>query len=138
MTEKILTFFYLLFLDEHLAFELSIQAERAIQKKVPKNKKPNPAEIVLVLNRLARSARRHPVHLHITQSPGKWNIPSGLNLTSWREFLRDSDWDLAIPTILQQVLDFKVEDVAVGLGVSSGTVVYRVGKSLENLGGFVD
>lgn len=63
-----------------------------------------------------------------------WIIPQGLKMEPWREFVKDQDPQLYLAIAWSQLLGFTDKDISEGLGVTEGSVRYRVGKGLKLLG----
>ncbi len=64
--------------------------------------------------------------------------PKNFNRIAWMNFLNHADHLEVEAVVLSQILNFTDEEIAKGLGVSVGTVRYRVGRGLRQLGGFLE
>ena len=64
-----------------------------------------------------------------------WLIADGLDLSPWKEFQKGSPEDEMLALIWSQILKIKDEDISVALGLTEGTLRYRVGRALRKLGG---
>ncbi len=63
-----------------------------------------------------------------------WMIPTDLDLGPWREFQKLATQDELLAVIWSKVLEIQDHDIAQGLGISEGTVRYRLGRALRKLG----
>ncbi len=61
-------------------------------------------------------------------------IPPSLDLGVWKQFRKDADGEEFLAVIWSKILGFSDQEIATGLGVSLGTVRYRVGRGLRHLG----
>ena len=62
------------------------------------------------------------------------HIPSSVQLSSWRDFKRSSSEEEFLTVLWTKVLEIPQEKVAEGLGVTVGTVRYRLSCGLKKLG----
>jgi len=63
-----------------------------------------------------------------------WLLPEGLDLGPWKEFQKQAQEDELLCLIWSKILKIADEDISMGLGVSVGTLRYRVGRALRKLG----
>lgn len=65
-------------------------------------------------------------------------IPTDLDLAVWAAFLSTAHFEECEAVLLSHMIGFSDMEIATGLGVSEGTVRYRVGRGLRHLGGYLE
>lgn len=63
-----------------------------------------------------------------------WLVPQGLDLGPWKEFQKSAQEDEFLCLIWSKILKISDEDISQGLGISIGTLRYRIGRALRKLG----
>ena len=63
-----------------------------------------------------------------------WLTPEGLDLGSWREFQKMASEDELLTVIWSKILKIDDLDISEGLGITQGTIRYRLGRALRKLG----
>ncbi len=129
-------FFFYATLDEKRAIEAASEAFEQARKKVSKNPQLK-SEVVLVSvtkqvweNNSGRFLRGRPNY----SSESGWLLPDKLDLGAWKEFQKVSQEDEFLCLIWSKILKISDEDISLGLGVSVGTLRYRIGRALRKLG----
>jgi hydroxymethylpyrimidine pyrophosphatase-like HAD family hydrolase len=64
----------------------------------------------------------------------KFYFPKELSISAWNQFIKDSKEDEILLVAWSKILNISDTDIAKGLGLSEGTVRYRVGNGLKKLG----
>ena len=133
---SIALFFFFAFLDDLRAIEGSAQAISALEIKKKKN--PASASAVLIVMSTFAVWSKHHLKLNrgnpnFTNEAG-WNIPTDIDLGPWREFQKLATQDELLSVIWSKILGFSETDIAQALGISEGTVRYRLGRALRKLG----
>ncbi|MEK2643845.1 hypothetical protein [Bdellovibrio sp. BCCA] len=134
--QSIALFFYFALLDDQKAIEASSQAlalGRARKQRNPdlKNSVAIVAATKSVWDRYkARVARGRPN----TSVESGWLIPEGLDLGPWREFQKSASEDELLTVIWSKILRIEDDDISEGLGITQGTIRYRLGRALRKLG----
>lgn len=134
--KSIALFFYFAFLDDQKAIEASSQA--LALSRVRKAKSPHLKNSVLIVvatravwdKYKARMSRGRPN----TSVESGWIIPEGLDLGPWREFQKSSSEDELLSVIWSKILKIDDDDISEGLGITQGTIRYRLGRALRKLG----
>ncbi|MGE4133695.1 MAG: sigma factor-like helix-turn-helix DNA-binding protein [Bdellovibrionales bacterium] len=67
-----------------------------------------------------------------------FQTPRDFDSLAWRKFLQSGDPGEVEAVLLSRILLFSDDEIAAGLGVSIGTVRYRVGRGLRHLGGYLE
>lgn len=65
-------------------------------------------------------------------------MPSEFDVSAWVSYLNSADSDEVEAILFSRLLAFTDEEIAEGLGVTVGTIRYRVGRGLRRLGGYVE
>lgn len=65
-------------------------------------------------------------------------LPAEVDVSLWASFSTSVEPTEVEAVLLSQVLAFTDDEIAAGLGVTVGTVRYRVGRGLRHLGGYVE
>lgn len=65
-------------------------------------------------------------------------LPDDFDLSAWVTYMNSADPDEVEAVLLSRILSFADGEIAEGLGVTVGTVRYRVGRGLRHLGGYVE
>ncbi len=134
-------FFFYTFLDKSLALKASIEALSLYSKRLKKRESHGPTEPLLVYATYKvwkkYSKKRNIKTKDFELAAEGWIIPEGIKLEPWREFVKDIDPQLYLAVIWSQLLQFSDKDISEGLGVTEGSVRYRVGRGLKVLGDIV-
>lgn len=134
--QSIALFFYFALLDDQKAVEASSQTLvlcRARKHRNPELK--NPVAIVAATKAIwdkykVRVSRGRP---NTTVESG-WLIPDSLDLGPWREFQKTASEDELLTVIWSKILKIHDDDISAGLGITQGTIRYRMGRALRKLG----
>lgn len=134
--QSIALFFYFALLDDQKAIEASSQAlglGRARKQRNPNLK--NSVAVVAATKSVwdkykARVARGRPN----TSVESGWLIPEGVDLGPWREFQKSASEDELLTVIWSKILKIEDDDISEGLGITQGTIRYRLGRALRKLG----
>jgi len=136
VVKSIALFFFFAFLDDRRALEASTQAINIFSDKKKKN--PQFSDEVLVVMVTFAVWTKH--HLKLNRgnpnfsAEAGWMIPTDLDLGPWREFQKLATQDELLAVIWSKILNLSEADIAQGLGISEGTVRYRLGRALRKLG----
>ncbi|MNT80198.1 hypothetical protein D3C72_2196280 [compost metagenome] len=63
-----------------------------------------------------------------------WLIPEGVDLGPWREFQKTASEDELLTVIWSKILKLSDHEISEGLGITQGTIRYRLGRALRKLG----
>lgn len=137
-TQKIALFFIFSFLDQKRAPDLSLQAQKLIQKKKLQNPGTD-TDVLIVTSTLdiwrkekGNSIRGRP---NISTDSG-YLFPDGSDLGPWKEFQKNAQEEELLATVWNMLMDISEDDISKALGLSAGTVRYRVGRALRKLGSY--
>lgn len=140
MNEKdirsIAMFFFFALLDNKRALDLTGQSLLFCQQK--KEKSPNTKNDVLVVtatskfwNKSQKSLIRGMPYL---TSDGGWVLPEKVDIGPWREFQKNATHDELLIVIWSKILGISFADISEALGVTEGTLRYRMARALRKLG----
>ncbi len=133
---SIALFFFYALMDEHKAIEAASGAVQLCKEKVSQQSGiSSSAALVWSTHSVWQKFRqRYEKGKHHYSPETGWIFPEEIDLGPWKEFQKISPEEEFLAMIWSQILKISDEDVAVGLGISVGTLRYRVGKGLKRLG----
>lgn len=136
--KSVALFFYFTLLDEDLAEKAGHETIEICRKKFKKDNLSEGEQLAIliyqmhlkyghlrsthVLNRASLSKRTH------------YLTPAGISFGAWRQFHKEASPEDLVSVVLSQILGFEDGAIAIGLGVTVGSVRYRVGRGLRQLG----
>ncbi len=138
-TRAIALFFFFALLDEKQAREASQKAVQLFDKRLKKTPTLLPSVVLIsCTNQIWKKFKTHgrKSSAMISAESG-WLVPQTIDLAPWREFQKKVDDEECLMVIWSKILGLKDEDISTALGVTIGTVRYRAGKGLRQLGVFV-
>lgn len=131
--QSVSLYFFLTVPDEKRAHAASLLAVDKINRIKSPDKKPAIIEILHGLRGRARRMRPH--HWPFKKNEESWVLPENkVDIQIWRNFAQKADGNEIEAVLFSRVLGFRDDEIAAGLGVSEGTVRYRVGRGLRVLG----
>tara|TARA_B100001248_G_scaffold262716_1_gene261414 strand:+ start:9887 stop:10339 length:453 start_codon:yes stop_codon:yes gene_type:complete len=68
----------------------------------------------------------------------KFVVPESIDLSLWQQLLRESKEEEALFLIWSHVMNISDHNIAKGMGLSDGTVRFRIGNALKKLGKIVE
>ncbi len=134
--KSIALFFFYATLDEQKAIEASAKAVEACKAIVSRDSQLNSQVSIVAATKSVweknrgRFIRGRP---NFSADSG-WVFPAKIDLGSWKEFQKSAQEDEFLCLIWSVILKFSDENISLGLGISTGTLRYRVGRALRKLG----
>lgn len=134
--KSVALFFYFAFLDDKKAIEASTQALAICRDKKGSNPNIN-SDVAIVA---ATHAIWNKYKLRIVRGrpnssvESGWLVPGNVDLGPWREFQKNATQDELLTVIWSKILNISEENISVGLGITQGTIRYRLGRALRKLG----
>lgn len=134
--KSIALFFFYATLDEKRAIEAASTAFEQARKKLSKNPQMKPTVAIVAVTKQVweensgRFLRGRPNY----SLESGWLLPEKVDLGPWKEFQKVSQEDEFLCLIWSKILKISDEDISLGLGVSIGTLRYRIGRALRKLG----
>lgn len=132
-------FFFFASLDEYRARETASKAADEYERLRKKDTSLDPAVGVIlssykVWNQYkSRIPRGRP---HYSSDSG-WLFAEQADLGHWKEFQKTAPEDELLAVIWVHILGYSEEQVSKALGLTEGTLRYRVGRGLRKLGTFL-
>lgn len=129
-------FFFFAYLDSKRAMEATAQALQWCERKKEKNPQIN-TDILIVM--ATHKEWTDHLELKIRQLPastadGGWILPERTDLGPWREFLKSASQDELLIVIWAKILNFPFSIISEALGVTEGTLRYRMARAVRKLG----
>lgn len=138
MVEAVAKYFFFICLDEQLSFSASLKvlAELKSRNWMDATHRTQWIQTLCVWKQKLSHLRRRPWNeTHLKEG---YLMPLEFDLNVWRSFLATAEVVEVEAVLLSRILAFSDDEIAAGLGVTSGTVRYRVGRGLRRLGAFID
>ncbi|MCB0393563.1 MAG: hypothetical protein KDD25_03350 [Bdellovibrionales bacterium] len=135
---SILLFFYFVLMDEKQASQAAQKVVRGLRKHIKDGNfvKDDPEKLVVfVCNQVRKTYKDRKKLLWAKNSlESSWILPAGLDLGPWREFVSDENEEIVDAVVYSKILKFNENSIAHGLGVTVGTLRYRIGNGIRHLG----
>jgi hypothetical protein len=132
-------FFFFALLDENKAMTAATRAVDLFFSRMRKNpqSKPNVMLVYVTLfvwqKMKGNFLRGRP---HYSTESG-WHLPANLDDSPWKQFQKEASEDELLSVIWSQILKISEDEISYALGVSDGTIRYRIGRSLRKLGSMI-
>jgi hypothetical protein len=134
---SICLFFFFSYLDDEKAILSATKATDLFFKKMrlAPQTKPNVA-VVLITRQIWEKSRGnfYRGQPRVSADSG-WQPPEGLDMSAWKEFQKSSPEDELLSLVWSRILKIPEVEISEALGISEGTLRYRVGRALRKLGG---
>lgn len=130
-------FFFFALLDDQKAIEASSRALALGRIRSERNPHLKKSVVLVSVTKAVwdqyklRVARGRPN----TSVESGWLLPEGVEIGPWREFQKSASEDELLTVIWSKILGIADEDISEGLGITNGTIRYRLGRALRKLGG---
>lgn len=122
-------------MDEKTALAAAHRAVAAAKAAAPKaSQSPSDTAIVTILRKTFDSHRKQLARNRPVEAPTRWSFPPGVDAQAWTKFHKDSSDAEIVALVLAKILKFPEDAIAEGLNVSIGTLKYRLGKGMRQLG----
>ena len=134
--KSVALFFYFAFLDDKKAIEASIRTLAFCRDKIKKNPELKRSVALVASSKTVwdgyknRMTRGRPN----TSVESGWIVPPEVDLGPWREFQKLASEDELLTVIWSKILKIEDTDISEGLGITPGTIRYRLGRALRKLG----
>lgn len=134
--ENLALFFYFCFMDESRARLACQKALRPLREflKNPSAEATWRVQLVKSTQKILAKQKNFGSVSHIGFVQGHIRFPEGSDWGPWFEFRKRTEPELFTAVIWVKVLGFKISEVAEGLGVTEGTVRFRLSRGLRELG----
>lgn len=129
-------FFFFATLDDQKAIATASRAADMFYLRMKKSPNQNPKIALVsitkqVWDKSKSNFFRGQPHYSIESG---WLLPEGLDLSAWKEFQKNAHEDELLALIWSKVLKIEEADISVALGITEGTLRYRIGRGLRKLG----
>lgn len=134
--QSITLFFYFSLLDDKKAIEASSRAVVLGRAEKAKHPQQNNSVIIVTATKTVWDKYKEKISRgrpNISNEFG-WQIPSGMDLGPWREFQKNASDDELLVVIWSKILKINDNDISESLGITAGTVRYRLARALRRLG----
>jgi hypothetical protein len=137
---RIALFFLFSLMDEKMALQAAHTAIAQLKAAHPPGRNGEETEIssrevIRLCRKIAAQYRKLlPRNRPMTLPSSAWNLPKDIDLATWVRFQKDASDEEIIALVLAKILGYSEDEVAKGLEVSPGTVRFRIGKAVRQLG----
>lgn len=133
------------FLNPRLAAQGSHQVYKSLQKYLEKNRNTGvPSDFENFFVRTSHDVY-HRIRKDLSASPGALSTGSGVvpelsavELSPWRDFVRSTPADEILIVIWNHILKIPLGAISKSLGISEGTLNYRLSRAIKKLGAKLD
>lgn len=132
-------FFFLALLDERKAKISATKAVGIFLRRMKKNPQMSTSVTVVAVTKKiwdksrAQHSRGRP---QFTPDSG-WLFPKDLDLSPWMEFQKSAPEDELLVSIWTQGLKISNQDLSLALGITEGTIRYRLARAFRKIGGML-
>lgn len=136
--DTVAKFFYLSSLNEQLTFSASLRVLSDLRSQGFLEEKHR-AHWVEALIKWKSKLKSMPKRSWSDSSHEEgFTMPEDFDINSWLNFSSLNDATEVEAVLLSSILGFSVKEIADGLSVTEGTVRYRLGRGLRQLGKYVE
>jgi DNA-directed RNA polymerase specialized sigma24 family protein len=136
--ETVAKYFFFSALDERVSFAASLKVLAEIKSKNWLTEDHRARWVETLTKWKPKLAHVKPRAWSGSGHDRGFTLPGEVDVSLWAAFQTSVDPAEVEAVLLSQVLAFTDDEIADGLGVSRGTVRYRVGRGLRHLGGYVE
>ena len=132
-------FFYFAFLDDQKAQDAASEALVLSHTIRSRNSQLSPDAVLVAATHRVWSKYKTKVQRGIsnTSAESGWILPEGVNIGPWLEFQKTVSEEELLSVIWTKILGISEKDISLGIGITAGTVRYRLARSLRKLGTMV-
>ncbi|MGE3682470.1 MAG: sigma factor-like helix-turn-helix DNA-binding protein [Bdellovibrionales bacterium] len=136
--DTVAKYFYFSCLDEQVSFAASLRVLSELRGKNQLEIKHRDRWVEVLAKWKQRLPSLHGRAWADKRDQRGFQIPPGFDMGAWMTFIASCEPTEVEAVLLSRLLGFNDEEIAAGLGVTVGTVRYRVGRGLRHLGGFLE
>lgn len=132
-------FFFFACLDEFRAKEMASKVSDDFEKNIKKTPSVDRELLLIRLTTNAWTAYRDKLprgRFRFSPDSG-WKLPANLDLSHWKEFQKNAPEDELVAVIWVKILGFSEHKISQAVGLTEGTIRYRLGRGLRKLGGYL-
>ena len=138
VVETVSKYFFFSALDERVSFSASLRVLSEIKAKNWLADEHRARWVEILTKWKPRLKTIKPRAWTVTPTDRGFILPGSVDVSLWASFQSSVNPSEVEAVLLSQVLAFTDDEIADGLGVTVGTVRYRVGRGLRHLGGYVE
>ena len=128
-------FFLFSLMDEKVALQAAHKSVASVKALAPgPDHAAADSEIIKILRKNFAAHRTLLARNRPSEMPTSWILPEGVTSAAWSRFHKDSSDAEIVAVVLSKILNFPDDAIVAGLGLSIGTLKYRVGKGMKQLG----
>lgn len=136
--DTVAKFFYFCTLDERVTFNASFRVLGELKNRGWLEEGRRDRWVNLLSKWRTRLSSVPPRDWAHVPGDAGFQFPAKFTPSAWQNFLTHGDPLEIEAVLLSRILEFSDTEIADGLGVTLGTVRYRVGRGLRRLGGFLE
>lgn len=138
VTDAVAKYFFFLCFDERLSFSagLSVLNDLKVRNRLDIEHRSHWVQALHLMK--PKLTRVRPRNWSETPTQQGFILPGDFDLSAWVSYMNAADPDEVEALLFSRILAFSDREIAQGLGVTEGTVRYRVGRGLRHLGGYVE
>lgn len=129
-------FFYFAFLDDQKAQDAASEALVLSHTLRSRNSHLSPDAVLVAATHKVWNKYKTKVQRGVsnTSSESGWILPEGVSIGPWLEFQKSVSEEELLSVIWSKILGISETDISLGIGITEGTVRYRLARSLRKLG----
>lgn len=135
-------FFLLGFMEEKVAMAAASRALAQLKSQYGESSKPvPPAEVIRscraawkVYRKQRQQAPRSQTNNRQSDKSRSWTVPDGFDLSVWSRYQKDAPDEDVMAILFTYIFEFSDSELAEGFQTSIGTIRYRLGKGVRQLG----
>ncbi len=141
LIRAMLAFHFFIHLDEAVAKSEALKTLAVLRRRLGHGHWTELEKLKILLEILIHSCRGHQHRVQQGQpilfNEDQWRLPPKATLGPWLELRKSATPDEFLALLLVKALSLDSEVVAEQLGVTVGTLNYRLSRGMKKLGGFV-
>ena len=130
--KKVGLFYFYSFLNDQQAAKATVYTVKKLRSVWKKNQKVSSEELVSATFLGWCKFKKQSILVNFNKS--NWTVPGNRTLSPWKEFYQNSSEDEFLMIIWSKILCISDESISTGMGLTRGTVRYRISKGLNLLG----
>lgn len=128
-------FFLLGFMDERVALAAAARSVARLKALYEGGGQVTPGDFVKICRESWKAFRKQiPRNQPLTTPTTGWILPAGFDILIWTRYQKDAADEDVMAILFSLVLGISDDDLAEGFRTSVGTVRYRLGKGVRQLG----
>ena len=138
VTDAVAKYFFFLCFDERLSFSAGLSVLNDLKARNRLDEEHRSHWVQALHQWKPKLTKLRPRNWTETPTQAGFILPQDFDIGAWVSYMNAADPDEVEALLLSRILAFTDDEIAKGLGVTAGTVRYRVGRGLRHLGGYVE